>query len=404
MRCPRCERAAPFHGYRPRTPLGLCGPVPFQRAYYHCRACGEGLCPFDRRARLGRRDITPAVERLTTQAGVTADSFAEAVILLDDLADIGLSESTVRRVTEDSGERLAEQINLGTTYGMGTPEEFWEWHHDAFGRTVGYVSIDATGIRQQGPGGGKAEGRMAYVASIFNPNPTNEPLTKRQKEQARVRAGIQARYLSGLYELSEVGQLLRWQGASVGMERAEVWVGLTDGGSGLESFLRTNFNRPDLVVILDFYHAASYLEKLARALHPGDEGTAVSVASGWCGLLKSEGGAVVLSVLEQWPWPSRRGAALTETLEEVMGYFGNNVHRMEYPEYTANGWQIGSGVIESACKTVVGQRLKCAGQRWSEDGSHRVCHARALYRSEPGQWKAFWNRIVTVRTPVQQQL
>ncbi len=44
---------------------------------------------------------------------------------------------------------------------------------------------------------------------------------------------------------------------------------------------------------------------------------------------------------------------------------------MEYPEYLARGWCIGSGAVESACKTVVGQRLKLAGMRWGEDGSRR---------------------------------
>ena len=44
---------------------------------------------------------------------------------------------------------------------------------------------------------------------------------------------------------------------------------------------------------------------------------------------------------------------------------------MEYPEYLAKGWCIGSGAVESACKTVVGQRLKLAGMRWGEDGAAR---------------------------------
>jgi hypothetical protein len=48
-------------------------------------------------------------------------------------------------------------------------------------------------------------------------------------------------------------------------------------------------------------------------------------------------------------------------------------------------------VIESACKTVVGQRFKSAGMRWGEDGAYALCHVRALYRSEKGQWQAFWN-------------
>ena len=42
---------------------------------------------------------------------------------------------------------------------------------------------------------------------------------------------------------------------------------------------------------------------------------------------------------------------------------------MDYPRYLANGWQIGSGPVESACKTVVANRLKGSGMRWGEDGS-----------------------------------
>jgi hypothetical protein len=148
-------------------------------------------------------------------------------------------------------------------------------------------------------------------------------------------------------------------------------------------------------VILDFYHAASYLGQLARALHPGDEARAAGQAEGWCRLLKEEGGAVVLAVLREWSWPARPPAALREARASVEEYFGKNVHRMEYPEYTAEGWQIGSGVVESACKTVVGQRLKGAGMRWGEDGAHALCHVRALYRSETGQWEAFWKRQFT---------
>ncbi len=75
----------------------------------------------------------------------------------------------------------------------------------------------------------------------------------------------------------------------------------------------------------------------------------------------------------------------------MLTYFVNNLHRMDYPEYVAEGWQIGSGVVESACKTVVGQRLKGAGMRWGSKGAHALCHVRALYRSEKGQWQAFWD-------------
>ena len=86
-----------------------------------------------------------------------------------------------------------------------------------------------------------------------------------------------------------------------------------------------------------------------------------------------------------------RPAAARATHREVHGYFANQVHRMDYPAYRAKGWCIGSGVVESACKRVVGQRLKGGGMRWGEDGADALCHLRALYLSDKGQWDAFWN-------------
>lgn len=309
------------------------------------------------------------------------------------MAGLRLCESTVQRTTEDVGARLAALLGGGARFG---PASCWDWHRDARGRRVAYVTVDATGTRQQGPGGAAAEGRMAYVAGVYNPPPLEE-----LRPGGPVPA-LQARYVAGLYPLAEVGPLLRRQAAHVGMEAADVWVALTDGGAGLEDFAQRNFNRADLVLILDFYHAASYLEKLAQALHPADESQAVAQAEQWCRLLKEEGGAVTLAVLRTWLWPARQAAALRAQREAVEAYFSHNLHRMEYPEYLAQGWHIGSGVVESACKTVVGQRLKGAGMRWGEDGAHALCHVRALYRSQKGQWEAYWQRQYASATPVHQ--
>jgi hypothetical protein len=392
--CPHCDRTAGYHGDRARTLVSLFGPLRYERAYYYCGRCGQGLCPFDDQAGIPARQLTPALEQLTALAGGVCDSFERGADLLHEMAGVRLGESTVERTTEDVGQRIADRLGDGTLFG---PAVVWRWGTDAQGQRVAYVTVDATGTRQQGPGGQAADGRMAYVAGVYNPPPP-EGL----RPAGRPPPPLQARYLAGLYALADLGPLLRRQAAQVGMEAAEVWVALTDGGSGLEAFVQGNFNRPDLVVILDFYHPASYLEKLAKALHPADEAAAGRQAEQWCRLLKEEGGATTLAVLQHWDWPARQSAALRAQCAAVEEYFGNNVHRMEYPEYQAAGWHIGSGVVESACKTVVGQRLKGAGKRWGEAGAHALCHVRALYRSEKGQWQAFWRRQFTKPASVHQ--
>lgn len=90
---------------------------------------------------------------------------------------------------------------------------------------------------------------------------------------------------------------------------------------------------------------------------------------------------------------SRHSAAARDEYQKVLGYFTNQVHRMDYPTCRPKGWPIGSGSVESACKQVVGQRLKCAGMRWSEAGADAICHLRALFRSQIGQWDAFWTAL-----------
>ena len=62
---------------------------------------------------------------------------------------------------------------------------------------------------------------------------------------------------------------------------------------------------------------------------------------------------MLAAVLGKWEWPRRPG--LREAVDDLIGYLERNAHRMEYPEYLDHGWCIGSGAVESACKTVVGQ-------------------------------------------------
>jgi hypothetical protein len=362
------------------------------RAYYHCGVCGKGSFPWDQEVGLTDQNLTPAAERLATLTGAVADSFEKGSELLEETAAISLSESTVQRATEATGKRIGEALGQGHTFGEG---KSWDWYLDALSRRVAYVSIDSTGVPQQGPHGEKVDGRMAYVGMIFNPLPDLERVFEGLPKRG---ARMQARYISGLYPLAEMGPLLRQQGAQVGMDKADIWIGLTDGGNGLESFVETNFPRVE-IVILDFWHPSEYLTKLAHVLYAKDEEKAVEQKEQWKRILKEEGGTTMISVLENFNWPERL-PGLKQMRDEVLTYFRNQEHRMDYPTYQANGWYIGSGAVESACKTVVNQRLKGAGMRWGEAGSHEVCHVRALYRSERSQWQAFWKRHVNKNTTV----
>ena len=364
--------------------MSLLGPLRLERPYYHCAACGQGCCPWDAVLGVTSAALSPGAAEVACVAGVQT-SFAEASEkVLPKLAGLLLAESTVERTTEAAGLRLAAAQTAHKSFG---PSQDWAWHRDATGKTVAYVAVDATGVPQQGPQGAQAASRMANVAVIYNPVPDDQ---ERWAPPATGREPVwQARYVASLAPWAELGATIWQQGVAVGIERAERWIALSDGGSGLEEFLHLNFPRVD-AVILDFYHAAEHLSDLAKAWHGADAHAAEAVGQGWCHQLKHEGGQAVLATLRGLDLQGRSTAA-HECYQETVRYVANQVHRMDYPYYRAQGWQIGSGPVESACKRVVGQRLKGAGMRWGEEGAEAVCRLRALFLSEPGQWDAVWS-------------
>ena len=217
---------------------------------------------------------------------------------------------------------------------------------------------------------------MAYVAKLYSP-PMEEKATP---------APQQLRYLAGLHPLESLGSRLRAQAAQVGWDETEQQIALSDGGSGLEDFFRVNF--PRAVCIIDFWHVKEYLVEFASAWF-SDETARQKWLDEQCHRLKHEGGKAVLAELESLD-VRRRSSTVRESYRVTTQYFRNHVHRMDYPSYRKAGWQIGSGPVEAACKTIVTERLKCSGMRWRKDGADSVCHLRALYLSEPDQWEAFW--------------
>jgi hypothetical protein len=356
--------------------MSLFGEVRLSCSYYHCRHCHTGQQPWGEALRWGPRHVTAGAEEAITLAGLLTSFGQAARTTLVKLTGIRVSESTVQRVTEDAGEKLAQRLAAKETFG---PQASWPWQRDSAGRGCAYASLDHVSVPQQGPKGAKAESRMAAVAMIYNP--------QSEHDEPHPRGGCPVRFLSGLYELDQLGLALRRQAAQVGWDAAEQQLALSDAGNGLEEFATKNF--PLAEPILDFYHASEHVTALAAACHPDEAAAAAAQTTDWCHRLKHEGGPALLTVWEQlevrrWaPW--RR-----EVYRQQLQYFRNHQHRMDYPRYLAHGWQIGSGPVESGCKRLVTQRLKGAGMRWGERGTDTMCHLRALLLCHPNQWDDFW--------------
>ena len=63
---------------------------------------------------------------------------------------------------------------------------------------------------------------------------------------------------------------------------------------------------------------------------------------------------------------------------------------MDYARFRRNGWPIGSGPVEAACKSVVKTRLCRSGMRWSRSGGQNILSLRTYVKSH--RWDAMWRQ------------
>lgn len=131
----------------------------------------------------------------------------------------------------------------------------------------------------------------------------------------------------------------------------------------------------EIVFMLDFWHASEHLQEFANVFVPDGIERHKQVEL-WCDHLKEHGGLSLVQHLETIAMTDH-SPQVTEQYQLLMNYLRSNQHRMDYPDYLRNGWQIGSGKIESSCKNIVGTRLKCSGMRWRPHGNALI-QLRAL--------------------------
>jgi len=77
-----------------------------------------------------------------------------------------------------------------------------------------------------------------------------------------------------------------------------------------------------------------------------------------------------------------------KALLKQLGYFENNAAHMHYAHYRKAKLFVGSGVVEAGCRTVIGQRLKQSGMRWSVRGANAIIALRCCILS--GRFEDFW--------------
>jgi hypothetical protein len=357
--CP-CGGAARFEGYRRKGVQTLVGWVEVRRAYYACPACGRGRCPLDGALGLARDSHGPGVRRLAARFGALLP-FAQAAATLAEAAGVRLSASEVRGVTVGAGARREAELaaEVERAWARGAPA--------AAGAPPDRLYVAMDGVRVLGAEG---EGKEAKVGVVV-------PVRCDGGGEARAAAT----YAASFEPAAGFGRRLALEAHRRGLEGAGEAVVLGDGAEWIWNLAAEPF--PGATCIVDWFHASERIWELARALH----GDGTPAAAGWAeAQLRRLARGEAAALARDWAALACAGAAAAARDEQVT-YFANQAPRMAYRDYRERGLDIGSGMVESACKYVIGAREKGPGMRWSVPGAQAVANVRVLLLN--GRWDAY---------------
>jgi hypothetical protein len=171
--------------------------------------------------------------------------------------------------------------------------------------------------------------------------------------------------------------------ARMAKQRFKYIVCIADGARDLWRYFREKY--PEAIHVVDFFHVCEHLSKLSE-LFFGDPSEAQAWYKKYRTILKEDAkGAAKLLRAARY---RRSIAKKNPEIDAEIRYLQQNRTRMNYFEFRQKGLPIGSGVVEAACKNLIGARMKKSGMRWSIDGGQTVLTLRSLILSN--RWENFW--------------
>jgi hypothetical protein len=170
-----------------------------------------------------------------------------------------------------------------------------------------------------------------------------------------------------------------------GVENAKEVAAVMDGADWEQSFI--DFHCPQAVRILDFAHAAQHINPIGEHLHGEHTPESQTWLKERLHLLKHEGPDAILNEFETL----QRKHLDIQVISSNLAYLKKRKAQLQYPLFQAQGWPIGSGIVESGNKLVVEARLKGAGMHWAEEHVNPMLALRNILCS--GRWKEEWPKI-----------
>jgi len=368
------------------------GQVWIESRQYH--SPGEGTStPSDALLDAVEATVSLGVREMCSRVNSNAKSFHRAAQTLDRTAQVTLSHETLRQIVESDG-RLALELSRS---GELSPDWTARLCPGPDGKSLVYLSSD---------------GFMVPLITHAEKVSRREKVVEKRRASGRkhpplprIKTGTDQRYkefkavmfydqamdhrlvsvTSG--NCDEAGKLMRRDAGRIAFATADSRVGNIDGGPWIIGQIFKH-HLPMTATGLDFFHLGENVHKAKRGIFGEDNPAGKQVAGELLHTAKHEGYQPFWEKLLEMR-KQCRGKAKRKAADALLHYVSERREMIQYPLFLANGWQIGSGPMESQCR-VVPDRVKGPGKRWDTDNALAVMEFEALHQSRQSAnfWKA----------------
>jgi hypothetical protein len=281
--------------------------------------------------------MSAELERLGGMTGVET-SFGKGSQLFESLTMVGLSNQSLDKAAQAYGREM-ERVEQGWQQEAHDPEKLAQRKREKRKPLRLYGSLDAAKVHIRGDK--EHPWRDLKVGAWFEARgrPPRQP-----DGEWQIRAE-EITYFTDICPANDFTNLFWATGVQRNAHLAHELVILGDGAEWIWNLVAENF--PDAIQIVDWFHTCEYLTPVAKAAFKDTDQQAAWVEQVktdlWHGRVEA-----VIAVCEACLNPDRED----DPAQKAVTYFHNNQHRMDYATYRQNGYQIGSGTIESAAKQI----------------------------------------------------
>jgi hypothetical protein len=344
--------------------LPALGPLTLDRVYFRCEACAMGEYALDEVLGLdGLR--SKQARRLVCFFGGQG-SFAKASAASQEACGWTVSDATIRQVCYQEAGRIA-------AWG-DRDEPTYPKFAEAAGDTE--LQIDAAKVN---PFGGWRDLKIAVYAK----RPRGAPATPAEWDQRQLPEHAARGAFARIEAAAQFGRRLGEWAERLQVDTEAVAV-LGDGAEWIWN--QTAFQVPGPKQCLGSYHGSEYRADAGKAVFGPESAGAQQwleaarqrlLADGWWGRCEQVGQT-----------PCEQGEPARAAREGLLGYFSKQTGRLNYWARLYAGQAIGSGLVEGACKNMIGKRLKQTAARWKlEDVQPMAVLCCCTYSDS---WTPYW--------------